>query len=101
MVCFAMFHKLVLGYKLTYSRVGGVVGEHSFKFFVQFVAYAFVYCLFVLLVTAAYLSEALSDTVCLPYHALMKYQGHIISECLLIFVVSIEWSLCGTISTVS
>jgi hypothetical protein len=53
--------------KLTRNRVGGVVGENSFKFFVQFVAYAFFYCLFVVVVTAIYLSEDLSDMVRLPY----------------------------------
>ncbi|KFX89211.1 hypothetical protein O988_08712 [Pseudogymnoascus sp. VKM F-3808] len=42
--------------------VGGVVGENSFKFFVQFVAYAFFYCLFVVVVAAIYLSEDLSNT---------------------------------------
>lgn len=49
--------------KLTFDRVGGVVGENSFKFFVQFVAYAFFYCLFVVVVAAIYLSEDLSNTV--------------------------------------
>lgn len=54
--------------RLTYGRVGGVVGENSFKFFVQFVAYAFFYCLFVVVVAAIYLSEDLSDTVRLQYY---------------------------------
>jgi hypothetical protein len=54
--------------KLTFGRVGGVVGENSFKFFVQFVAYAFFYCLFVVVVAAIYLSEDLSNTVCFVHY---------------------------------
>lgn len=37
--------------------VGGVVGETSFKFFIQFVAYTSLYCTFVLIVSAIYFSE--------------------------------------------
>jgi palmitoyltransferase len=57
--------------------VGGVVGENSFKFFVQFVAYAFFYCLFVVVVAAIYLSEDLSDTSELNGHfvALVAISG--------------------------
>ncbi|KFZ04823.1 hypothetical protein V501_08949 [Pseudogymnoascus sp. VKM F-4519 (FW-2642)] len=57
--------------------VGGVVGENSFKFFVQFVAYAFLYCLFVVVVTAIYLSEDLSNTSELNGHfvALVAVSG--------------------------
>ena len=39
------------------SRVGGVVSETSFKFFVQFVAFTAVYCIFSLIVTAYYFAE--------------------------------------------
>ncbi|KFY38139.1 hypothetical protein V494_04501 [Pseudogymnoascus sp. VKM F-4513 (FW-928)] len=57
--------------------VGGVVGENSFKFFVQFVAYAFLYCLFVVVVTAIYLKEDLSNTSGLNGHfvALVAVSG--------------------------
>ncbi|KFY63090.1 hypothetical protein V496_04189 [Pseudogymnoascus sp. VKM F-4515 (FW-2607)] len=57
--------------------VGGVVGENSFKFFVQFVAYAFFYCLFVVIVSAIYLSEDLSTTSELNGHfvALVAVSG--------------------------
>ncbi|KFY21578.1 hypothetical protein V493_07288 [Pseudogymnoascus sp. VKM F-4281 (FW-2241)] len=57
--------------------VGGVVGENSFKFFVQFVAYAFFYCLFVVVVAAIYLSEDLSITANLNGHivALVAVSG--------------------------
>ncbi|KAJ5104939.1 hypothetical protein NUU61_002286 [Penicillium alfredii] len=37
--------------------VGGVVSETSFKFFVQFVAYTFVFCLFALIVSAYFTAE--------------------------------------------
>ncbi|OBT53506.1 hypothetical protein VE04_08126 [Pseudogymnoascus sp. 24MN13] len=60
-----------------HGKVGGVVGENSFKFFVQFVAYAFLYCLFVVVVTAIYLSEDLSNTSELNGHfvALVAVSG--------------------------
>lgn len=38
-------------------RVGGVVGENSFKFFIQFVAYTALYCTFVLIVLAIKIHE--------------------------------------------
>lgn len=37
---------------------GGIVSETNFKYFVQFVIYAAIYCLFVLVVMAYYLSKA-------------------------------------------
>ncbi|KFZ11454.1 hypothetical protein V502_07538 [Pseudogymnoascus sp. VKM F-4520 (FW-2644)] len=57
--------------------VGGVVGLNSFKYFVQFVAYAFFYCLFVVVVAAIYLSEDLSTTSELNGHfvALVAVSG--------------------------
>jgi len=38
--------------------VGGVVGENSFKFFIQFVAYTALYCTFILTVLSIYVHEA-------------------------------------------
>lgn len=38
-------------------RVGGVVSETSFKFFVQFVAWAAILCIFTLIVLAIVISE--------------------------------------------
>lgn len=38
-------------------RVGGVVSETSFKFFIQFVAWTAVYCVFNLVVMAYFLAE--------------------------------------------
>jgi len=43
--------------------VGGVVGENSFKFFIQFVAYTASYCTFVLVVMAFYIHEVKSSKV--------------------------------------
>ena len=37
--------------------VGGVVGEHSFKFFILFVVYACLFCIYLLVVSAIYLAE--------------------------------------------
>ena len=42
---------------LTAARVGGVVSETSFKFFIQFVAWTAIYCIFNLVVTAIFLAE--------------------------------------------
>lgn len=42
---------------LTRFRVGGVVSETSFKFFIQFVVYTAVFCIFVLVVSAYYTAE--------------------------------------------
>ena len=39
------------------SRVGGVVSETSFKFFVQFVAWAAILCIFTLIVLGVVISE--------------------------------------------
>ena len=39
------------------ARVGGVVSETSFKFFVQFVGWTAVYCIFNLIVAAYFLAE--------------------------------------------
>lgn len=41
--------------------VGGVVGENSFKFFIQFVVYACIFCIFLLTVSAIYLAEQLRN----------------------------------------
>ena len=38
-------------------RVGGVIGERTFKFFLQFVAWASIYCVFTLIVMAIVISE--------------------------------------------
>jgi hypothetical protein len=48
-------------------RVGGVVGENSFKFFIQFVFYTAVYCLSLLAVMANYLHEQLITPVSIPF----------------------------------
>jgi len=40
--------------------VGGVVAENSFKFFLQFVAYTWLYCTFLLVVMAFYLHEQIT-----------------------------------------
>lgn len=42
-------------------RVGGVVSETSFKFFIQFVVYTSFFCAFVLIVTAYYTAELLRN----------------------------------------
>lgn len=41
--------------------VGGVVGENSFKFFIQFVCYACIFCTYLLIVSAFYLAEQLRN----------------------------------------
>lgn len=43
------------------SRVGGVVGENNFKFFVQFVTSACLFCIFLLITSAIYLAEQLAS----------------------------------------
>lgn len=45
------------GTSLTGHRVGGVVSETSFKFFIQFVVYTTIFCAFVLIVVAIYTAE--------------------------------------------
>lgn len=42
---------------LTGYRVGGVVSETSFKFFIQFVVYTAIFCGYLLIVTAYYTAE--------------------------------------------
>jgi palmitoyltransferase len=42
--------------------VGGVVGENSFKFFVQFVFYAFLYCAFIVIGCAIYLADDIQNS---------------------------------------
>jgi hypothetical protein len=84
--------------KLTFDRVGGVVGENSFKFFVQFVAYAFLYCLFVVVVTAIYLSEDLSNTVSLQYHSTLIFHFSAFAD---LSPVGTERPLCGSCRGVS
>jgi palmitoyltransferase len=39
------------------SRVGGVVGETTFKFFIQFTSWAAVYCTFILVIMAIVTAE--------------------------------------------
>ena len=46
---------------LTSSRVGGIISETSFKFFIQFVAYASIYCLHVLVFMAIFVAEVRSQ----------------------------------------
>lgn len=79
--------------KTNFDRVGGVVGENSFKFFVQFVAYAFLYCLFVVVVTAIYLSEDLSNTVRLQYHPTLIFYFSNFAD---LSPVGTERPLCGS-----
>jgi hypothetical protein len=63
--------------KLTYDRVGGVVGEYSFKFFVQFVFYAFLYCLFMVVVAAIYLRMRVLPTgLMMPWDLNMRLQHY-------------------------
>lgn len=38
-------------------RVGGVVSETSFKFFIQFVVYTAIFCAFILIVVTIYTAE--------------------------------------------
>lgn len=83
--------------KLTYSRVGGVVGENSFKFFVQFVAYAFLYCLFVVVIAAIYLSEDLSNTVRLLCRPTLIYFFCAFAD---LSPVGTERPLCGSCRSV-
>jgi palmitoyltransferase len=61
---------LQLGYDVLYQckdtdlrRVGGVVGENSFKFFIQFVFYSAIYSFFSLAVVANYLHEQIITPV--------------------------------------
>ena len=42
---------------LTSHRVGGVVSETSFKFFIQFVFYTAVFCAYSLIVCAVFIAE--------------------------------------------
>lgn len=42
---------------LTDHRVGGVVSETSFKFFIQFVVYTAIFCVYLLIVSAYYTAE--------------------------------------------
>jgi len=46
---------------LTIDRVGGVVSETSFKFFIQFVSYTFIFCAFALIVCAVFTAELKKD----------------------------------------
>ena len=39
------------------ARVGGVISETSFKFFIQFVGWTAIYCVFNLIVAAYFLTE--------------------------------------------
>jgi len=45
-------------------RVGGIVSEHNFKFFVQFVSYTAIYCLMIVVVMAIYVHEKTISPVC-------------------------------------
>jgi hypothetical protein len=44
-------------YWLNGNRVGGVVSETSFKFFIQFLVYTTVFCAFTLIVSAYFTAE--------------------------------------------
>lgn len=44
--------------QLTYFRAGGIISETSFKFFIQFLVYAALYCVFCLIVSAYYTAKA-------------------------------------------
>lgn len=50
------------GKELTSSRVGGVVSETSFKFFIQFVVYTAIFCVFALIVCAYFTAELVRET---------------------------------------
>ena len=49
------------------SRVGGVVSETNFKFFLQFVSWTAVYCTFILIFMANFVKERVSHD-CLTLH---------------------------------
>lgn len=46
------------------SRVGGVVSETSFKFFIQFVVYTALFCGFALIVSAVFTAELKRNVCC-------------------------------------
>ncbi|KAL6718822.1 Palmitoyltransferase pfa5 [Lecanora helva] len=56
---------------LIVNRVGGVVSETSFKFFIQFVAWTALYCVFNLIITAYFLSEQRRETHSFDVHLLV------------------------------
>ncbi len=56
-------------------RVGGIIGETSFKFFIQFLAYGALYCAFVLVVMAIYVAEG-TRQVCLILRPLLCHFSH-------------------------
>lgn len=70
--------------ELTAARVGGVVSETSFKFFIQFVGWTAIYCIFNLIVAAYFLAEYKKQVSKLGYFdpqfaihkALISRQGH-------------------------
>ena len=43
------------------GRVGGIIGETSFKFFIQFLIYGMLYCVFVLAAMAVFVAEDLKQ----------------------------------------
>lgn len=40
------------------SRVAGVVGETTFKFFIQFTSWAAIYCIFIVVIMGIVIAEA-------------------------------------------
>ena len=40
-------------------RVGGIIGETSFKYFIQFLIYAALYCLFILIIMVVFVAEGI------------------------------------------
>lgn len=55
--CISLMNETGRTHGLTSSRVGGVVSESSFKYFLQFVVYAAMWTGFVLIVLAIYMAE--------------------------------------------
>lgn len=59
---------------LTSSRVGGIVSETTFKFFIQFVSYGSIYCLHVLVFMAIFVAEVRTEVSGLP--SFLSHDGH-------------------------
>lgn len=51
----------VIVHSLTTHRVGGIVSETAFKFFIQFCFYTLLYCIFVLVVMAYFFAQRHSE----------------------------------------
>lgn len=61
---------------LTVIRVGGIVSETAFKFFIQFCFYAMLYCTLVLVVIAYFFAKR-HDEVCFEYLSCAKQLSHV------------------------